>query len=475
MPKLPAPNEFTPGQLGSPDAAFEILRRIGDLAGDRSQVVEWIRARWFENSAGKRADDPKARLEQQRKRANNVITGMQQYGLLSGRRNPLETTDLGSRMLELADNPTEAHRLFSRFLLRERHGLELLQVALDIRSRDGVVTKKQVDDELRARGYQVSTNSSYAGKLRQWLEPSGVVDMNWSVDVELLLELSGVTPAEIRRWRSLTVQQRAVVEVLRSRALGNRSPIQSAELLELLRQRGVDFNAGLVGRQIYEPLVSAGFIERAVKEGGRGGKGGTVQLTQRALDLDVALIDGLELGDVPADLQAELNRSTERILADLRSTHTGVKGIALELLSLRIAADLGLTPAEMRLRSAQTGGAEVDLVAEGSHLHFSRWLFQCKNQTAPVSLSVLAKEIGMATLLRAQVVVIVTTGTFAKSVVDYAREAAESTAIQVVLLDGTSLASYQAKGPTSLREELHQVAVSAMRRKRQQLAEVPKD
>lgn len=475
MPKLPAPNEFTPGQLGSADAVFEILDRIMDLSGDRSQIVEWIRAKWFANSAERRSADPVAQLEQQRKRASNVITGMQQYGLLNSKRDPLEPTELGVKLLGLANNRSEGHRLFSSFLLRERHGVELLQVAVDVRSRDGVVTKKQIDDELRARGYQVSTNSSYAGKLRQWLEPSGVVDMYWNVDSQVLFELSGTTPDEIRVWRSLTPPQRAVIEVLRLRALGNGTPIQSAELLELLRQRGVEFNAGLVGRQIYEPLTSAGLIERALKEAGRGGKGGTVQLTQRAMDLDVALIDGLELGDVPPDLQAELNRSTDSILKDLASSHTGVKGIALELLSLRVAADLGLMPAEMRLRSAQTGGAEVDLVAEGAHLHFSRWLFQCKNQTAPVALSVLAKEIGMATLLRAQVVVILTTGAFAKTVVEYAREAAESTAIQVVLLDKDSLANYRAKGPAGLRSELHDVAVGALRRKRPQLVEVPKE
>ncbi len=259
------------------------------------------------------------------------------------------------------------------------------------------------------------------------------------------------------------------------RGLGNRTPIQSAELLELLRQRGIEFNAGLVGKQIYEPLVAAGFIDRTLKEAGRGGKGGTVQLTQQALDLDVVLIDGLELGDVPADLQAELNRSTDSILGDLGSVDTGIKGVALELLALRVAADVGLMPAEMRLRSAQTGGAEVDLVAEGAHLHFSRWLFQCKNQVAPVSLTVLAKEIGMATLLRAQVVVILTTGVFAKSVIAYAREAAEATAIQIVLLDGESLANYRAKGPAGLRAELHQFAVGALRKKRRQLAEVPKE
>ena len=138
-------------------------------------MVEWIRGRWFATSAEKRAHDPAAQFDQQRKRASNVVTGMQQYGLLQPPRDPLVPTELGLKLLNLASRPAEGHRLFSSFLLRERHGMELLQIAVDVRARDGAVTKKQVDDELRARGYQVSTNSSYAGKLRQWCRASDFV------------------------------------------------------------------------------------------------------------------------------------------------------------------------------------------------------------------------------------------------------------------------------------------------------------
>jgi hypothetical protein len=475
LPRLPAANEFTPGQLGSPDALFEILGRISALNGDRVLVADWIRGRWFSASASSRANDPSARAVQQLKRASNVITGMQQYGLLEAQKTSLLLTELGSTLHALTNEPEQGFRIFARFLLQERYGMELLQVATDVLARDGSVTKNRIDDELRVRGFDVATNSSYAGKLRQWLELSGVVDDRWNVDESVLQELGGATSDEVKRWRSLTVAQRAVVDVLRVRNLGNSSPIQSAELLELLRQRGVSFNPALVGRQIYEPLVAACFVERNLKGGGRGGKGGTLRLTQRALDLDAALLDGLELGDVPADLQAHLSRPTETLLADLTSDDTGVKGVALELLALRMASDLGLMPAEIRLRSAQTGGAEVDVVAEGAHLHFSRWLFQCKNQTAPIPLSVLAKEVGMATLLKAQVVVIVTTGVFARSVLAYAREASQTTSIQIVLLDGGSLANYRNQGPAGLREELHQSAIGALRHKRSQLSDVPRE
>ena len=68
----------------------------------------------------------------------------------------------------------------------------------------------------------------------------------------------------------------------------------------------------------------------------------------------------------------------------------------------------------------------MDLVAEAVQLHFSRWLFQCKN-TATVHLADLAKEVGLAVMLRAHVIVLVTTGRFSASVVDHANELAETT------------------------------------------------
>jgi hypothetical protein len=82
---------------------------------------------------------------------------------------------------------------------------------------------------------------------------------------------------------------------------------------------------------------------------------------------------------------------------------------------------------------------EVDLLAEGVHLHFSRWLFQCKNQKSAVTLGTLAKEIGMAVLLQAHVIVLATTGRFATSVRAHADQVTQTTAMQVVLVDGAAI------------------------------------
>jgi hypothetical protein len=108
-----------------------------------------------------------------------------------------------------------------------------------------------------------------------------------------------------------------------------------------------------------------------------------------------------------------------------------------------------LRPVAFRLRSKETNGAEVDLLADGIHLHSSRWLFQCKN-VKRVELADLAKEIGMATLLKSHVIVLVTTGAFRKTVPEAARRLAGTTSLQAVLLDKTVLGKYLEQGAASL-------------------------
>jgi hypothetical protein len=137
---------------------------------------------------------------------------------------------------------------------------------------------------------------------------------------------------------------------------------------------------------------------------------------------------------------------------------------------MRIATDLNISPRELRLRGIKTAGAEVDLVAEASHLHFSRWLFQCKN-TRALTVADLAKEVGMAVLLRAHVIVMVTTGQIGTTVRAYAKTLAEGTSHQAVLLDGRVLADYRKRGAPALLDYFHEAAAHTMQLKRAQVSE----
>ena len=115
-----------------------------------------------------------------------------------------------------------------------------------------------------------------------------------------------------------------------------------------------------------------GWIERAPQTAGRGGKSPRIIATDKLINVDPDLLPDPAHSLPPSVINA-LQRPLEEIFADLESTDTHKKGIALEALAGKLAISLGLTPVEFRLRGSRTGGAEVDLIAEGAHLQFSRW------------------------------------------------------------------------------------------------------
>lgn len=463
--KLPWCSEFSPGTLGE-HALAETLEIFAERSGDRSQIVEAIRSRWFTQSALSR-EDPAERLVQQRKRAGNVVIAMKNFDLVD---NEASLTELGAALQSESDEQTR-NRMFVKFVLKEKQGLELLSIVGGMQERGIKVSNDALRSELRAHGYSVTTNNGDAGKLRQWLETAGVVSSDWRIDHARLAEITGTSLAVVGEWQSLTRSQRAFLATIRrlSETRG-KLPIASPELLDFVRdEHGPIFDEGQV-KKIYAALVDGGWITHEVKAGGRGGKGGSIAATDKLIDVDFELLVGFRPGDLPADLRAVMTKPLQEIYSDLNSENTYTKGIALELLAVSLASDLGLTPLSLRVRGVRTGGAEVDLVAEGIHLHFSRWLFQCKN-TKHVDVGVLAKEIGMATLLQAQVVVIATTGTFSEPVRTYAKRISETTAFQVVLVDGATLKAYKSGGATELRKVFRSSARTTMQLKRPQVLE----
>jgi hypothetical protein len=463
---MPWTGEFSPGQLG--DAALiATLTTVFDHAGNRDEIVEAIRSSWFTSSAAKRAANPAAQRKQQRTRAGNVLNGMQNYGLVD---ETYRLTELGQELL-VEDNDDRRNRMFVGFLLKHRRGLELLDVVRDLTERGVSITNDALRKELRSRGYKVTTNSGDAGKLRQWLGRAGVVNDKWEINEARLAEITGTTLTVVAEWQSLSKVQRAFLATIRrlSETRG-KAPIPSPELLDfVLDEHGAIFDEGQV-RKVYEALSRGDWITHSVKPSGRGGKGGLIAATDKLIEVDFELLVGFRPGHLPADLRAVLTTPLEEIYADLKSKDDHVKGIALELLAVNMASDLGLLPLRMRIRGIRTGGAEVDLVAEGAHLHFSRWLFQCKN-TKSVDVGVLAKEVGMATLLQSQVIVIATTGTVSKTVITYAERVSETTPFQVVLADRAVLEEYQVGGAMALRQRFRQSARTAMQHKRPQVLE----
>ena len=136
----------------------------------------------------------------------------------------------------------------------------------------------------------------------------------------------------------------------------------------------------------------------------------------------------------------ELNRTFDDVVYDLGSEDKHIKGKALELLSVWIIRLLGLRFSAWRLRHYQsTGGGEVDVMAASDKIVYNRWQIQCKNQKTAVGIEVIAKEVGLTFLTKADIVMVVTTSQFAKDAVNYANQVNDNARYYIILLEGEDI------------------------------------
>jgi hypothetical protein len=237
-----------------------------------------------------------------------------------------------------------------------------------------------------------------------------------------------------------------------------------------------EFAEDAFAEDVTRPLAEAGWITWDKTESeGRGGKSGTVTLQNKLVEVPAAFLRFGETDPVPPKVRKLLDRKLEDIEVGLNSAEAKVSGQALEALAVRMAYDLALTPTDVRSRKEGSKDAEVDVVAETQDILFARWLFQCKKLNH-VGRDVLVREVGLASLMQAQVVVLVTWGKFKPTVQPFADAVTRSTATQVVLIYGDIVRRYLRIGGNSdyLRQVFQGIARRNMAIKRgQPISELP--
>ena len=451
--KLPNMNEFSPGTLDT-SSIKEVLQIVEPFQNNNGSLDEML------DAIQKRPKIQKTTDPKQRKvRARNVLIGMSQCGLLqkeNGRIIPA-LTDAAKELLTQTEKA--ASDQFSKYLLLEAHGLELLDAVSMIKARGETVDLQAIRDELRSRQFVVTENEGNASKIRQWLEASGLVSDDWRIHDEELTTLIGVGAGFLQVWNGLTRAQRVFAKQAKALDIVNAGSWlqvrQIKGLCEKSHGRNI-FPEGKLRDKVIAPLVTLGLLEVQGTGGGRGGDSGETRVCEPLRNLSIELpAEGLS--GIPVDLRDKLSTPLSQIFLDLKSATTHTRGLALELLALRLVRDIGLFPVCFRERSAKTQEAEVDLIAQGVHLHYSRWLVQCKN-TKSVEVSDIAKEVGMAVVLKAQVILMVTTGTFRRTVKAYANGLATSSNLQAILVDGDLLEKYRVSGADAVIDALHKAA-----------------
>lgn len=462
-PKLPNMNEFSPGTLGSNNIR-NLLSIIHPYLGNKEGMIDSI----IKNCPRIQATTN----ETQRKgRANNVLIGMSQCGLLvkdEGNILP-QFSDVATAIFQCQDD-NDATIIFSRHLLENCHGLELIDVVSSISLRGELINLDNIRKELRLRGFVVTENEGNASKIRQWLESASIIDNNWRINNERLAIVTGTTDNILGSWHSLTRSQRVFATQVKSLHISHGDEwIQVRQIKDLCEAtHGRVFPEGRLRAEIISPLVNSGWLESRGTGEGRGGDSGQVKGTSQLCCISINLpIENVSV--IPVDLRDKLSTPLPTIFSDITSSDTYIKGLALELLALRLISDIGLFPAAFRARSAATNGAEVDLIANGAHLHYSRWLIQCKNKPdGSIDVGDIAKEVGMAVVLKAHVVMMVTTGKINRSVYAYADGLASSTSLQAVLIDKNLLDSYRLHGASTIVDSLRGSALKVLSLKKLQ-------
>jgi Restriction endonuclease len=439
---IPNAADFSPNQV----RLRKTLGLARDAAGDKDALVEEIREAFYSHRGAKRTD-VNERLVQQRKSANNILISLRCYQLLDDEN---KLTKVGRSLLAIEDDEQMAEA-FAKHILLNLHGIEVIYGVWALQKRAEVVEKRSLARQLTSMGIRAHQGGEITGDrtlhtyMLLWLQQAKVIDIenNYQVDEAVFLRLCGVPRALLDELRQLTPAQRDFLLLLHAKAsAGTRSLPVRAAIAEMTEKVTEDQHA----RELTRPLTEAGWIAWDKTElEGRGGKSGSVTVQQKLIDVPVAFLRFGESDPVPPKVRKHLDRSLEEIEKGLDSAETSVSGVALEALAVRMAYDLGLVPRDVRSRKAGTKDAEADVIAETQDVLYARWLFQCKKQNQ-VNRDVLVRELGLASLMRAQVIVLVTTGKFKATVLKFADNVTRETAIQVVLVNGDTVRKYLRRG-----------------------------
>lgn len=449
MPRsdLPFGSEFSPAQVELADL-LELARVHG---GDWREFESALRTRYFDGHTT--SDYNRGKL------ANNTKLSMIAYGIIDRDAN---LTPLGEELYAIRDNSRALHEALARHILLNLHGMTLVQCVLDMQAAGEEVDLIKLREWLDERGIQFPRGGKHPSIMRLWLEKAGVFTSGWRVDEARTAILAGLAVEEFEVLSGFTREQRCYLRALANVGEEGSHPANEIEKLATVVY-GVKFNEKNLPKDILYPLRDAGYITVERTTAGRGAKSALVTPTDKLrANLVEPLLQQVET-QVNTELRPYLRQPFGEVLKKLESANKHVKGLALETLALKLMRLLDMTYIATRLRGAETGGAEADLVFERARLVFSRWQVQCKN-TPRVSLDDVAKEVGLTHLLKSNVVVIVSTGDIGGEARKYGNTIMKSSNLCIVMVDGRDVRGIR-DNPASILDVFNREAKHAMKLK----------
>lgn len=422
--RLPFGSEFTPRTVGSLREALEVAHMH---SGNGNELQEALRTRYFSKHSS----------ANQHTLAYNCALSMRNYCVL-GKDGQL--TSLGQRLYDLRDQPDRLHSEFAQHILLNLGGLLLLEAIRDETKAGRRPTLETIRPALKNRGAMMPRGSKHVSTMRSWLRVAGVLDAGWTIAESRVAEILGITLDDVDALAGLSQHQRYFLRALALKAT-EAPPHLSNEIIsaaERLSQQKFPEKSGQ--SKVIEPLKRAGLITTTRTTGGRGARAFEVTPTKKfRTDILDAILSQLERG-AGSEVVRFLRMPLKSVLDALDAPDTHERGLALEALTIKLLYSFGCQYVGTRVRGTSTGGAEVDALFESRGVAFVRWQVQCKNKER-VTTDDIAKEIGVAQMLSAQAVVMITTGSIIDQARHFAQQVMASTSTSIYLLDGKDIQS----------------------------------
>jgi len=450
--EIPFGAQFSPNQVNLPS----LLQIIHDCAGDRNRITEAMRDEFFATHS----------QTQRWKLADNTVLALRAYGLLS--EDGTAPTALAGELLAIASTPDALYERFAKHILVNLRGIPFVETLEVMQTAGEKITLHTLRKCLEQRGLHVPRGAVHLSSMRLWLAQAGIFDASakggprlYQLNHIRLKGLLGIGLDVIDNLTQLNTKQRAFLRALTR--IAEPDPLIGNKVADLASALyAVEYNHKELPKSVLFPLRDLGYIQATKTTMGRGAKPYQVSRTPKfhqEISEPILAAAAEKAGLVPKEV---FELPLAQILADLKSPNRHVKGKALELLAIYLTRLIDLDFKGWRTRSADTGGAEVDVIVEGARLIFSRWQIQAKN-TRIVRLDDVAKEVGLSlTFIYSNVVMIVTTGDFTRDAYSYAQHVMKTCNLNVILLNGSELERIS-RDPTDIAVILNSKAEQAMK------------
>ncbi len=406
-----------------------MLPILRENKGDSKALIRAIESAFFKNSQA-----PK-------KMARNTLISLRCHGIVDENH---QTTAFGDELLR-AKSEAEATEMLARNILTSLDGVGLVETLREMRDAGESFKLGSITDELRSRGFQVSDNSSDLSGVLNWLREAGVLN-DYAVNEERYGEIVGTSPRWIKALKDLDEAQIAFLRALVSLGASDWTPHNSvAQHAEALYTGEVRYNWKDLDRSIIQPLVKHGFIEhqKAPKSGerARGGKAALVRPTAKfQKEVAMPILEPLYKSAGFRDVRKIRSIPLSKLVADIKQRKDEqLRGRSLEFLAIRICQLLDLDFMGWRETDEDlVAGGEVDGFMHSARLVYSRWQIQCK-ASDKITYEALAKEVGVAEVTLANVIMVVSTGACTSGADSFRNRIVSKTPLNIVIIDGSAL------------------------------------